>query len=72
MERVRVRADAVAARLGGDLRVSAPLLGEDAADYRRRILRPFLQFSERFQGTDLAAVDHVALPLVENEVYADA
>jgi len=67
----QARADAVAMLFGE--RAPAPLSGEDTLSYRRRLLRRFMRYSDKFKDSDLGAIaDAATFNGVETVVYADA
>jgi len=51
-----------------------PLDGESLLGYRRRLLRPYVQFSDAFKDVDLEKIsaDKAAFAGIEHKVYADA
>ncbi|HEX3666181.1 MAG TPA: hypothetical protein VHU23_13235 [Rhizomicrobium sp.] len=67
----QARCDSVAQAFGQ----SAPrfMAGETTMGYRRRLLRPFQGYSEKFKGVDITMVkDPATFAAIENVVYADA
>lgn len=67
------RADAVECAFGR--KHAAPLghvPGESALDYRRRLLRNYVQFSPKWRGARTEALGNDVIGAVEETVYADA
>jgi cell division septum initiation protein DivIVA len=70
MTQAQIRADSIGSMLG--FRVPAPNLNETPMAYRKRLLEKFKQHSPNFKNAHMASIQDCALPLVENQVYADA
>lgn len=66
----QARADSIAGMFGK--RASAPIPGEDALSYRRRVANEFKQFSPKFKNKSLAGFDSDVLEFAEDQIYADA
>ncbi len=64
------RADSVAKMYGRT--ASAPIPGERALSYRRRLVAPFQEHSDRFRNTRLEALDISAFAPIEEMIYKDA
>jgi hypothetical protein len=65
------KADAVASLWGQQ--APKPLSGESLLGYRRRLLKPFIQYSNAFAKVDIYAVkDKATFDGIETKVYADA
>lgn len=64
------RADGIAGLFGQ--RASAPVPGETAVEYRRRLAGEFKQHSPKLKDKSLASLDADMLGMVEEQIYADA
>jgi hypothetical protein len=64
------RADSVMAPFGE--RAPAPIAGETALDYRRRLLAKIAPRSPEFKNSRFGSLDAGTLPVIEDRVYTDA
>ncbi|EKM5742870.1 DUF2213 domain-containing protein [Enterobacter kobei] len=67
----QARADNAYASFGQ--RARAPMAGESAADYRKRLLKGMQQYSDEYKSVDISAIhDEAMLDIAERKIYADA
>ncbi|MES2048863.1 MAG: NUDIX hydrolase [Pseudomonadota bacterium] len=66
----QMRANSLAMAFGDS--ASAPLVGESALMYRRRLLGKFKDHSETWKGVPMEAISDALIDVAEKQVYADA
>ncbi|EMO5715247.1 DUF2213 domain-containing protein [Enterobacter bugandensis] len=67
----QARADNAYASFGQ--RARAPMAGESAADYRKRLLKGMQQYSDEYKSVDISAIhDAALLDIAERKIYIDA
>ncbi|HEO9044223.1 TPA: DUF2213 domain-containing protein [Enterobacter kobei] len=67
----QARADNAYASFGQ--RARAPMAGESAADYRKRLLKGMQQYSDEYKSVDISAIhDAALLDIAERKIYTDA